>query len=812
MSRIVVALGGNALGNNPKEQLEIVKKTAKNLVDLIEAGNELIITHGNGPQVGMIFNAMAAVDPTTTEDDMPFPECGAMSQGYIGYHLQQAIEAEFTARGMRRKIATVVSQVEVDENDPAFSNPTKPIGSFVSEEEAKKIMKETNDIYKEDAGRGWRKVVASPKPKKICELATIKKMIEEHNTVITCGGGGIPVIATPNGYQGVDAVIDKDRTSALLASNLDADILLILTAVDQVKINFNKPNEMNLSKIDITEAKKYLENGEFAAGSMLPKVEACMAFLNRTHQKKAIITSLDHAKDALSGKTGTTITKKEDKRVLSKIEKEERKMVSQKKNQKRSFTISAFTIILILTFVLALITHLLPAAQFTSETEIINGSGVLGATLSQTLLAPILGFSDAIDICLFILILGAFLKVVTKTGALETGIEVLIKKLKGKEIVLIAILMFLFSIGGTTYGMLEETVGFYAILSVAMVAAGMDTLVASAVVLLGAGSGVLGSTINPFAVGAAIDALPEGMVVNQGTIIGLGVVLWLTTYIISTIFVAMYAKKVIDKKGSTFLSLQEQKDMEEVYAKKEENSKKEPKLSTSQKGTLFLFLFTFVVMIIGFIPWNSFGITFFEKGNIFSSITGFPLGEWYFQESTLWFLLMTIVIGLVNRMSEHELVDTIIDGADDMVGVILVIAIARGASVLMTQTYLDNYIIYNAAETLSNVSKAVFAPLNYILHVGLSVLVPSSSGLASLSTPIMAPLAEQLGLSVEVTIMEMVAANGLVNLFTPTCGAIMGGLELAKVEYTTWLKWAAKVIITILLVNILILTIAMIIL
>ncbi len=489
-------------------------------------------------------------------------------------------------------------------------------------------------------------------------------------------------------------------------------------------------------------------------------------------------------------------------------EKDVRKKAATKKNKKRSFTLSAFTIILILTFILAIITHFLPAAQFDGD-KLIDGSGVLGATLSQALLAPILGFADAIDICLFVLILGAFLKVVTKTGALETGIEVLIKKLKGKELILIPILMFIFSIGGTTYGMLEETVGFYALLSVAMVAAGMDTIVASAVVLLGAGSGVLGSTINPFAVGAAIDALPAGMAVNQGIIIGIGVILWLTSYFIAMLFVVSYAKKVIKSKGSTFLSLQEQKAMEETYAPKAGETKKVPKLNTKQKVTLVLFLITFVIMIVGFIPWGSFGIGIFAKGKLFSTLTGLPLGDWYFQESTLWFLLMTIIIGIVNGMSEAELVDTFIDGADDMVGVILIIAIARGASVLMTQTHLDNFIIFNAAKGLSNVPKGVFAPLNYILHTGLSILVPSSSGLATLSTPIMGPLASNVGYSVEVTIMEMVAANGLVNLFTPTCGAIMGGLELAKVEYTTWLRWALKVVLCIAIVNIIVLTIAM---
>ena len=250
--------------------------------------------------------------------------------------------------------------------------------------------------------------------------------------------------------------------------------------------------------------------------------------------------------------------------------------------------------------------------------------------------------------------------------------------------------------------------------------------------------------------------------------------------------------------------------MEEIYGVKEE--KTDPKLTGKQKATLILFLLTFVIMIIGFIPWGSFGVTLFEKGKFFSTITGLPLGEWYFQESTLWFLIMTIVIGIVNRNSEHEFVDTFVDGADDMVGVILVIALARGASVLMTQTHLDNYLIFNAAELLKNMPAVVFAPLNYILHVGLSILVPSSSGLASLSTPIMGALASELGFSVDVTVMEMVAANGLVNLFTPTCGAIMGGLALARVNYTTWLKWVGKLIVLLAVVNIIILTVAMMIL
>ena len=483
-------------------------------------------------------------------------------------------------------------------------------------------------------------------------------------------------------------------------------------------------------------------------------------------------------------------------------------MQSTKRKKKRATALSAFTIILIIILVLGIITHLLPAAEFVDD-KIVDGTGVVGASLSQTLMAPILGFSDAIDIRVFILVLGGFLKIINHTKSIETGIQVLIKKLHGKEIMLIPILMFLFSIGGTTYGMLEETVGFYALLAAIMVASGMDTIVSSAIVLLGAGSGVLGSTVNPFAVGVAISALPEGTPVNQGVIIGLGVILWLTSLLISIFFVMNYAKKVISKKGSTFLSLQEQKDMEATYGTKT-GKKIEATLSGSQKITLILFALTFVVMIIGFIPWEDFGVTFFADHT--GILTGLPLGQWYFNESTLWFLLMSIVIAVVNKMREHEIVDVFLDGADDMVGVILIIAVARGARVLMKATYLDNYIIVNAARSLENVPAFVFAPLNYLLHTGLSILVPSSSGLATLSTPIMGPLAQRVGFSVEVTVMEMVAANGLVNLFTPTCGAIMGGLALAKVDYTTWLKWVLKVIVAIAICNMIILTIAMMIL
>ena len=477
-------------------------------------------------------------------------------------------------------------------------------------------------------------------------------------------------------------------------------------------------------------------------------------------------------------------------------------MANAKKKAKTM--LSSFSIILILIFGLGILSHLLPNAKFVGE-EIVNGSGTVGATLSQVLMAPISGFENAVDVGIFIMILGGMLAVVNQSGALETGIKVLVHKLKGKEIWLIPILMTIFSICGTTYGMLEETVGFYVLLAATMMAAGMDPLVGSAIVLLGAGTGCLGSTVNPFATGVALSSLPEGIAADNGLVILIAVFLWLTSLIVSIIFVMSYAKKVQKDKGSTFLSLREQKNAENAFGNFAEGQKEEPMLSGKQKATLIVFALAFVVMIIGFIPWGEFGVTLFKGWS--NVLTGAPLGEWYFYDSALWFLILSIIIAVINGLGEKGYVDAFVSGASDMVGVLLVIAIARGASILMTQTHLDNYIVYNAAEALSKLPEVAFVPLNYLLHVILSFLVPSSSGLATLSTPIIAPIAAQLGYSVEVAIMTMVAANGLVNLITPTCGAIMGGLALAKVEYSTWFKWAIKIVIVIGVLNIFVLSI-----
>ncbi len=306
--KIVVALGGNALGKTPQEQLQLVKNTAKPIVDLIVDGHEVVLAHGNGPQVGMINLAMstsAGSDAGTPE--MPFPECGAMSQGYIGYHLQNAIREELLSRGNNTPVATVITQVIVDKNDAAFQNPSKPIGAFYSEEEAKAIAAAKGYDMKEDAGRGWRRVVPSPKPIDVAEKETVKALVEKGHVVITVGGGGIPVVAEGNSLLGVPAVIDKDFASSKLAEILDADYLIILTAVEKVAINFGKPDEKWLSQLSIDDAKKYIAEGHFAPGSMLPKVEAAMAFAQSKPGRKALITSLEKAQEGIAGKTGTLI-------------------------------------------------------------------------------------------------------------------------------------------------------------------------------------------------------------------------------------------------------------------------------------------------------------------------------------------------------------------------------------------------------------------------------------------------------------------------------------------------------------------------
>lgn len=313
MSKIVIALGGNALGKNPSEQLNLLEKVAEIIVNLVKSGNKIVLTHGNGPQVGQISLAMEySSNGEVKTPSMPFPECGSMSQGYIGYQLQQCLQDELERQGIVKDCATLITQVLVDPNDSAFQNPTKPIGMFYTKEEAMEIEKEKGYQFVEDSGRGYRRVVPSPKPIDIIEKNVIKQLVDNDNIVIAVGGGGIPVIKTDRIelLEGVEAVIDKDRSAALLAKEIGADTLLILTAVDKVYLNYNTDKQMALDTITVEEAEKYIADGHFAKGSMLPKVEACLDFVSNSDERKAIISSLEKANEAINGNTGTVIKRR----------------------------------------------------------------------------------------------------------------------------------------------------------------------------------------------------------------------------------------------------------------------------------------------------------------------------------------------------------------------------------------------------------------------------------------------------------------------------------------------------------------------
>ena len=312
--RIVIALGGNALGKNLPEQMAAVKKTAKAIVDLIQEGDEVVIAHGNGPQVGMIQNAMAELVRSDPDRYIPCPlsVCVAMSQGYIGYDLQNAIREEMLDRGIDLGVATVLTQVEVDPDDPAFQHPTKPIGSFLTKEEADQLVRERDYEVIEDAGRGYRRVVASPMPVSIIEIGTIRSLVETDHIVVACGGGGIPVFRTEGHHlKGAAAVIDKDFAAECLAEQLDADRLLILTAVEKVAIHFGKEDQKDLSEMSCEEAEQYLADGEFAPGSMQPKIEAAVRFARSGRGRKALITLLERAAEGIAGRTGTVIYDRE---------------------------------------------------------------------------------------------------------------------------------------------------------------------------------------------------------------------------------------------------------------------------------------------------------------------------------------------------------------------------------------------------------------------------------------------------------------------------------------------------------------------
>lgn len=461
--------------------------------------------------------------------------------------------------------------------------------------------------------------------------------------------------------------------------------------------------------------------------------------------------------------------------------------------QKKQFHMpTAFTVLILLTIAVAVITQFIPA--------------ITPAKVSDVIMAPIDGFASALGVSLFVLILGGFLGVVMKTGALNAGITAVVKKLNGRETWMIPILMFLISLGGTTYGMFEETIAFYALVTSTMVAAGFDPLVAASTILLGSTAGTLGATVNPFSVSASVDALNSvGIECNHTVIILVGGISWILCYVVGAVFVMRYAKKVKANKAASLLTSGEWAEVEAEYG-----GEKQPDAASSftlrQKIVLVLFGLSFVVMIVGMIPWNSFGIHLFDHT---SFLTGVNLGDWYFSELTAWFLVMGIVIGLVYGLKEREIVNSFLAGAGDLIGVALVIAVSRGVSVIMSSTGLDMYILEKASGALQGTSSLLFTAFSYIVYLLLSVLIPSSSGLATVSMPIMGPLAQNLGLVPEVMVCVLSGSCALVNCISPTSGTLMGAISICRVEFTTWVKYIWKPLAAMLVIHILILSASM---
>ena len=463
------------------------------------------------------------------------------------------------------------------------------------------------------------------------------------------------------------------------------------------------------------------------------------------------------------------------------------------KKQKNQFRMpTAFTVLILLTIVVAIITQFIPA--------------ITPATAADVIMAPIDGFASAMGVALFVLILGGFLGVVMKTGALNAGITAVAKKLNGKETWMIPVLMFLISLGGTTYGMAGETIAFYALVTSTMVAAGLDSLTAASTILLGSTAGVLGSTVNPFSISASVAALnAAGIETNQTVIILVGGLSWLLCYAVGVTFVMRYAHKVKGNKAASLLTSEEWAEVEKEYGG-EKKPEADSVFTLRQKIVMVLFGLSFVVMIVGMVPWSSFGIHLFDHTGF---LTRKNLGDWYFSELTAWFLLMGIVIGLVYGLKERDIVNSFLTGAGDLIGVALVIAVSRGVSVIMSNTGLNMYILEKASEALQGTSSLLFTGCSYVVYLLLSVLIPSSSGLATVSMPIMGPLAQNLGLVPEIMVCVLSGACALVNGITPTSGTLMGAIAICRIEYTTWVKYIWKPLAMMLVLHIVILSVGM---
>ena len=468
--------------------------------------------------------------------------------------------------------------------------------------------------------------------------------------------------------------------------------------------------------------------------------------------------------------------------------------VSKSKKTKKSFSLpSSYTVLLAITAIIAIATQFIP--------------GIKAAKFSDLVMSPINGLKEAIDIAIFVLLIGGFLGVTTKTGALDAGIGSVVEKLKGKELLLIPVLMFIFSLGGTSFGMAEETIAFAALVTTTMIVAGFDPLVSVATLILGSGCGVLGSTVNPFLVSTSIGALQGvGIEANQVIVISTAVALWLSSLLISIYFVMRYAKKVKANKSNTLLSDKEFNDAKEAFLG---NKEEVIEFTKKRKFVLVLFAFTFLIMVLAIIPWNDFGITIFDKTDF---LTGVPFGSWWFSELSMWFVIMAVIIGIVYRMKEGEIISAFMSGAADMVGVALVIGVSKGISVIMSTTELDQFVLNSASSVLKGMSPILFVIVGLIIFIILSFFIPSTSGLSGLSMPIFGPLAVSLGFAPEVLISIFSAGSGIVNLVTPTSGVIMGALAIAKVDYSTWVKFVWKIVLCIVISSAIILSVAMMIL
>ena len=454
---------------------------------------------------------------------------------------------------------------------------------------------------------------------------------------------------------------------------------------------------------------------------------------------------------------------------------------------------SSYCIIFSIIVIIAILTHIIPGMKQM-------------ATVGMTLSAPIKGFQKGVSVILFILLIGGYLRIINETKALEIGMARIVKRLEGREFMMIPVIMFLISLGGTTYGMSDEVLGIYPLLISAMLACGFDSVTATATILCGVISGVSGSTINPFSTSVAIDALRDtGITPNQGLVMGMGTLIWLSSYVISCIYTVKYALKVKKNPAASVMSDGEKQIAIDAFAK-ETLKEEDMVLTPSMKRTLYLFAFSFVIMIVALVPWQDYGINIFQGWSSF--LTDKPFGKWYFNELDVWFLLMAIVAGKLNGLTEKKIMRLMVLGAGDLMGAALITGVSRGVSVIMGSTGFNTYLLQVGTNALSGVNASMFSTISYLLYSGFTFLIVSTSGLASATIPTMGALAHSLGFAPELMITTYIAAHHIVGVI-PTSGTVMSALGVSKIEYPTWVKFYGKLYLMVSIFNIIVIGIFM---